>query len=214
MEYRVDLYSETMPTSYLRPREKIITRHVSALTDHELIQAIVGSGSKGTSVETISRKILKLIRRTQHTPHFDALQGITGVGPAKAALIVAAFELASRYIKTKASAAVNEPILERDGMYCRYMTAREEIIDERWYPPGLVQRETSLLQQLFSTALKVSAAKLELYDNSHCRDSLIRLQVLLRHRRVLATADIIGIPVVRYWMTDGQKDARIWKLVK
>jgi len=82
---------------HLQPREKIAERSVVALSDHELLQAIIGSGSKSASVGMISRRILKLLRRDRQPLRFNELVEIPGLGIASAARIVASFELSSRY---------------------------------------------------------------------------------------------------------------------
>jgi len=45
-----------------RPREKLKERGASALTDEELVAAILGRGIKGHDLRTISRSVAKLIR--------------------------------------------------------------------------------------------------------------------------------------------------------
>jgi len=46
---------------YSRPREKLREKGVSALTDEELITAILGMGTAGVDVRTIARQVAGLI---------------------------------------------------------------------------------------------------------------------------------------------------------
>ena len=69
-------------------------RAVHALTDNELLQAIIGSGSAGSSVTHIASQVQKLLKRG--IPTFQTLLMVKGVGEALAARLVAVFELASR----------------------------------------------------------------------------------------------------------------------
>jgi len=97
--------------TYLQPREKIAQRSVVALSDHELLQAIIGSGSKAASVGVISRRILKLLRRDRQPLRFNELIEIPGLGIASTARIVASFELASRYPIVSETPALSMHIL-------------------------------------------------------------------------------------------------------
>ena len=46
-----------------RPREKLKERGASALTDEELVAAILGRGVEGQDLGTISRRVAKLIQK-------------------------------------------------------------------------------------------------------------------------------------------------------
>jgi DNA repair protein RadC len=45
-----------------RPREKLREKGVLALTDEELVAAILGMGTAGVDVRTISKQVVGLIR--------------------------------------------------------------------------------------------------------------------------------------------------------
>ncbi|MBI3617976.1 MAG: hypothetical protein HY210_07160 [Candidatus Omnitrophica bacterium] len=45
-----------------RPREKLREKGASALTDEELVAAILGMGTAGVDVRTIARQVAGLIR--------------------------------------------------------------------------------------------------------------------------------------------------------
>ncbi len=83
-----------------RPRERLLARGVEALADRELLALLLGSGARGLdAVELAGRLIAQhggLKRLARATP--DELVGLLGVGPAKAARVVAAFQLASRAV--------------------------------------------------------------------------------------------------------------------
>lgn len=81
-----------------RPREKLLKKGAGALSDFELLQALIGSGNKQADVSTIARKTLKLLQThgVEMTP--EHLMQITGLGSAKITEILAAFELSRRYL--------------------------------------------------------------------------------------------------------------------
>lgn len=80
-----------------RPREKLLKKGAAALSNAELLQVIIGSGTAQASVSRIARKTLKQLARHGSAVSHDALMGVTGLGLARTSQILAAFELSSRY---------------------------------------------------------------------------------------------------------------------
>ena len=82
-----------------RPREKIACKGASVLSDNELIEAIIGRGTKNKDVREISKEIGGLIQQHRHNLRYKDLQEVEGIGPTKASQIIACFELGRRYFK-------------------------------------------------------------------------------------------------------------------
>src|SRR5512137_447830 len=80
-----------------RPREKIATKGVTSLSDQELMESILGRGTKGSDVRVIARAICMLLKDRQDPVHYKDLISIPGIGPSKAAQIIACFEIGRRY---------------------------------------------------------------------------------------------------------------------
>ncbi|MDR3228885.1 MAG: hypothetical protein LBT53_05685, partial [Puniceicoccales bacterium] len=83
-----------------RPREKLRAKGAAALTDLELLAAIIGSGNKEHDVVSIAADLQKLLKETltQNTRlDYPALSAVPGMGEAKICELLAAFELAHRY---------------------------------------------------------------------------------------------------------------------
>ena len=81
-----------------RPRERLLSRGVSALSDRELLGLVLGTGLPGCDAielaATLIGKAGGLSALATADPH--ALKRLPGVGAAKAARVAAAFELARR----------------------------------------------------------------------------------------------------------------------
>ncbi len=82
-----------------RPREKLILKGKSALSDAELIAILLGSGTSSLSAVELAKKVLQpagnnLHELARHT--VKDLIKIKGIGEAKALTIVAALELGRR----------------------------------------------------------------------------------------------------------------------
>ncbi len=89
-----------------RPREKMLVKGRSVLTDSELLAILMGSGSREESVLELSKRILKecdndLLRLSSLS--IKDLMKYRGVGEAKAVTIIAALELGNRIRTKKAS---------------------------------------------------------------------------------------------------------------
>ncbi len=82
-----------------RPREKLMLKGKSALSDAELIAILIGSGNRNESALDLSRRILEtneLNLAELAKQSVSSLQRFKGIGEAKAIAIVAALELGQR----------------------------------------------------------------------------------------------------------------------
>jgi DNA repair protein RadC len=82
-----------------RPREKLLLKGISALTDAELIAIIIGSGNADESAVELSRRILRTVENNLNflgKLSVEDLKKFKGIGEAKAIGIVAALELGRR----------------------------------------------------------------------------------------------------------------------
>ena len=82
-----------------RPREKLLTKGISTLSDAELIAIIIGSGTRDESAVELSRRILGSVNHNLNELGkltVNDLQKYKGIGEAKAISIVAALELGRR----------------------------------------------------------------------------------------------------------------------
>lgn len=80
----------------LRPREKLAARGPQGLSDLELLQLVLGSGCRQVPLEALALRCRDLLDRWGPSLARDALEGIPGLGPAKAAQLAAVFELVRR----------------------------------------------------------------------------------------------------------------------
>lgn len=82
-----------------RPREKLLYKGISALSDAELIAILIGSGNSELSAVDLAREILSMagnnLNKLGKLDHHDLMK-LKGVGIAKAVNIMAALELGRR----------------------------------------------------------------------------------------------------------------------
>ncbi len=82
-----------------RPREKLLLKGKTALSDAELIAILIGSGSRSESAVDLSKKILNSIDNSINKLgklSVSELQKFKGIGEAKAISIITALELGRR----------------------------------------------------------------------------------------------------------------------
>lgn len=83
-----------------RPREKLATKGVSALSDTELLAILIGSGSRHETVVELAQRILHSVDNNLNTlgklTIKELIKKFHGIGEAKAVSIIAALELGRR----------------------------------------------------------------------------------------------------------------------
>ena len=83
-----------------RPREKLLARGASVLSDAELLALFLGSGLRGQDAVATARELLRghgpLRALLDRAP--DALAQLPGLGPARACKLAAALELGQRHL--------------------------------------------------------------------------------------------------------------------
>lgn len=83
-----------------RPREKMVSKGVAALSDAELLAILIGSGNTEETAVQLSQRILRTVQYNLHTlgklSVKDLISGFKGIGEAKAVTIIAALELGKR----------------------------------------------------------------------------------------------------------------------
>lgn len=92
-----------------RPREKLAAKGAAALSDYELLMAIVGSGNAQADVTKIARNVRKLIAEKGSDLTYEDLLSVKSLGPAKATQIMAGFELWRRQFEVSERPIIDTP---------------------------------------------------------------------------------------------------------
>ncbi len=82
-----------------RPREKLLAQGPGVLSDAELLAVLLRTGTRGASAVDHGRAIMEQFGTFRHlaAAGIGELRRVSGVGPVKAAQILAALEIAKRY---------------------------------------------------------------------------------------------------------------------
>ena len=94
--------------TYDRPREKLVRLGAQALGDHELVALVLGSGSRHRDVLALATGLLVEGGGVHGLARLSAtdLVRVSGIGPARAAQVLAALELGRRSLTTRAAERV------------------------------------------------------------------------------------------------------------
>jgi DNA repair protein RadC len=155
-----------------RPREKIAMKGVASLTEQELIESILGRGTRGKDVREIAKEICGLLKDRQGPILYDDLLSVMGIGPSKAAQITACFELGRRYgAPAESSIKVTKPqdILtlaivadvrdkRQEHFVCITLNGAGEVLDSRIITVGLLNHSLVHPREVYADAITDRAA--------------------------------------------------------
>jgi DNA repair protein RadC len=191
---------------HARPREKLRERGASALTDEELVVAILGMGTVGVDVRTIARQVASLIRERKQGLTLDHLLGVPGMGLAKAAQILSAFELARRHLlkeTVKITGARDAlPLLsdiagkQQEYFVCISLNGAHEVIEKRIVTVGLLDKSQVHPREVFADVLTDRAAAVILAHNHPSGELKPSNSDLKIHEQLTEAGRILGIRIL------------------
>ncbi len=197
--------TKDMP-EHARPREKLQEQGAAALTDEELVAAILGAGTASVDVRTIARQVATRIREQRAALTLDHLLGMPGVGLAKAAQILSAFELARRYLNKDTvkivTAADVLPLVadiaskQQEYFVCISLNGANEVITKRIVTIGLLDSSPVHPREVFADVIADRAAVVIFAHNHPSGDAQPSDADLSAHRQLSEAATILGLSVL------------------
>ncbi len=165
-----------------RPREKLLSKGRSVLSDAELIAILIGSGNRNESAVELSKRILKSIDNDLNKLgrlSVKELMQFNGIGEAKAISIVAALELGRRRKNTdnqlnkniKSSKDVFEEIigvmsdLPHEEFWVLFLDRRNAVIKKSNVSKGGVSGTVADAKIIFKEAIQLLASAVILCHN-------------------------------------------------
>ena len=189
-----------------RPREKLREKGAAALTDEELVAAILGMGTAGIDVRTMSRQVAGLIREHREDLTLDHLLSVPGMGPAKGSKIISAFELARRHLlKETVKIECAEDVLplladiaskSQEHFVCISLNGANEVNQKRTVTVGLLDRSQVHPREVFADVIADRAAAV-IFAHNHPSGDLQPSEADLKTQEQLEqAAKILGIRVL------------------
>lgn len=189
-----------------RPREKLRERGPAALTDDELIAAIIGMGTAGIDVRSMARNVVTLLRSDHATLTLEQLMSVPGMGLAKSGQILAAFELARRYLlseSTKIECAEDVlPLIadirdkSQEHFVSLSLNGANEVIQKRIVTVGLLDRSLVHPRDVFADVITDRAAAVIFAHNHPSGDLQPSDEDVKTQRMLIEAGRILGIRVL------------------
>ena len=189
-----------------RPREKLREKGASALTDEELVAAILGMGTAGVDVRTISKQVAGLLREHGESLRLEHLLEVPGMGLAKASQILSAFELARRHLlkeTVKITAAQDVlPLLadirkkQQEYFICISLNGANEVIEKRVVTIGLLDKSPVHPREVFADVISDRAASVIFAHNHPSGDEQPSESDRRIHDQLTQAGDILGLRIL------------------
>ena len=165
-----------------RPREKLINKGKSILSDAELIAILIGSGSRDESAVELSKRILSSVNNNLNALarlSIEQLMQFKGIGEAKAVSIVTALEIGRRrrleealeqpkIASSKDAFEVMQPIigdLQHEEFWVLYLNNSNKIIYKSQVSKGGITSTLVDTRLVFKKAMELSAVGILLAHN-------------------------------------------------
>lgn len=203
-----------------RPREKLQAKGPAALSDFELLQALIGSGNKQADVSKIAKETLKLLQIHGAEITYKQLEEVTGMGTAKITEILAALELSKRYLIDSEQPIIDSPekaveqlgdIRDKKQEHFVVLTldGANRLIAKRTITIGTLTSSLVHPREVFADAITDRAAGIIVAHN-HPSGSLIASKADNEiTERINTTGTILGIPLLDHIIVTKSRFASI-----
>lgn len=194
-----------------RPRERLLALGAGPLSDAELLVLLLGTGARGRPVREVAEQLLAsrgLAALAQAAP--GELAAIPGIGPAKAAALLAAFELGRRLAATPLERGARfgspedvhrhfHPRLRdapAEQFHIVLLDARHRVLRSVLASQGTLTASLVHPREVFRPALRESAAALVLVHNHPSGDPTPSREDREITRRLARAGTLLGVPVL------------------
>ena len=128
-----------------RPRERLVARGPDALTHAELVAILLRTGLQGANVVQVAQNILQKFGSLNALAlaTVDELKLIPGVGPDKAATLVAAFALAKRMEQERRD---ESPVLDNPATVVSFMRETNRLLSVESFQALLLNTRKRLIR--------------------------------------------------------------------
>lgn len=190
-----------------RPREKLAKKGVKALSDYELLMAIIGSGNAQADVTKIARDVHNIVKEKGSELAYDDLLAVTSLGPAKATQIMAGFELWRRQFEVSERPIIDSPekaaqqlvnIRDKKQEYFVVLSldGANRLIAQRVVTIGTLTSSLVHPREVFADAITDRAASVIVAHNHPSGNLAASSADVATTERLRAAAELLGINLV------------------
>ncbi|MDD9819334.1 MAG: DNA repair protein RadC [Nitrospira sp.] len=204
-----------------RPRERILAKGPSALSDAQLLAIVLRVGRRSKSAVQVGFDLLTQLNGLQGLANrsMQELCAVPGVGPAKAAQIKAAIELGKRVLSTPLtkgtvytqSRMVYEHYakrlrdLKKEECQVILLDAKRAVIRESTVSRGTLTSSLVHPREVFNEAVRESAAAMIFVHNHPSGDPRPSQEDRALTARLQAAGDILGVQVLDHIIIGDQR---------
>lgn len=205
-----------------RPRERLWRLGAGALTAPELLAILLGTGSGASDALAVARRLLEpaggTLRRLSARPPAELLR-TPGVGPAKGARLLAAFELALRLDREARPAQpritapadvlrVMGPVLRDlsvEEFHLLALDTRSRVLRDVLVTRGLLDASLVHPREVFRAAIAEAAAGIILVHNHPSGDPTPSAEDRAVTRQLVAAGQLLDLPVYDHVIVAGDR---------
>lgn len=194
-----------------RPRERLLAHGPAVLSEADLVAIVLGSGLRGENVVDLARRILETMGGLPGLVRADArsFQRTRGLGPAKAAQLVAAIELGRRVqqVDPGERAAITTPEAvfallgsrllgkTREELYVLSLDTKGRLLGSAAAVAGGVRSVSMRMAEVFREPVVVEATSVIVAHNHPSGDPAPSRQDIDVTRDIVAAGELLGITV-------------------
>jgi DNA repair protein RadC len=202
-----------------RPRERLAEMGPGVLSDPELLAILLRTGMKGVNAVQLGNRLLNEFKDLVglYKASFEEICGVKGVGPAKAAQLMAALELGRRYsIAQKGlQPAIHGPkdaadlvIYEMSGfgeehLWILLLDTRNRVVDIDKRYQGSLNSSTVRVAEIFKKAILTNSASIIITHNHPSGDPTPSPEDIALTRTLVETGKMLDIPVLDHLVIGG-----------
>lgn len=202
-----------------RPRERLLEHGGRSLSDSELLAVLLRTGRRGVSALQLALDLLRenggLAGLLTATPHSLRRNGI---GPAKAAALLAAVEIGRRLAKEQLMdrEPLSRPVdvarylalryhtCDQEVMGALFLDARSRLLGEREIFRGTMSRISVEPREILRECLQRGASSVYLFHTHPSGDPSPSSEDILFTRRMAEAAEIVGLRLVDHVVLGSQ----------
>lgn len=147
----------------------------AALSDFELLEALIGSGTAKADVGRLARRVQAILEKDPSNLSYEALVAVPGVGPAIATKVLASLELARRHlVRSVEPLRSTEDVLARladirnksqEHLVCMTFDGGLRLIAQRTITIGILDSVHAHPREIFADAIADRAASIIVAHN-------------------------------------------------
>jgi DNA repair protein RadC len=205
-----------------RPRERLWSLGPDALTTLELLAILIGTGTERRGALEVARMLLArsdgYLRRLTQRPRAELLRD-EGIGPTKAARLVAAFELAARLAREDRPAVVRirEPEdvvrvfsgrlrdLQVEEFHLLALDSQSQVIREVLVTRGLLNSSLVHPREVFRAAIVEAAAGIIVVHNHPSGDPTPSAEDRAVTQQLAAAGRLLDLPLYDHVIIAGDE---------